>query len=238
MKKIIRRVFSILPAVILQLVWLCILFTWLAPWAEAINLLLSVLSLLFVLYIITKQDEGTYKILWLLVILTAPLSGTVLYLLFGNKRTTKPLRKKLEQVSLPPSQVDNTWQIYEALETEDRRMAQTLRYVQRTTGFPLCVNTQAVYFPLGDELFPAMLEEMKKAERFIFAEYFIVENGLMWDSMVEIMTEKAAQGVDVRVMYDDLGSISTYSKRRKLPCLILVAGGYSDVAVDHGIYLQ
>ena len=63
MKKIIRRIFSIIPAVILQLVWLCILFTWLAPWAAAINLLLSVLSLLFVLYITTKQDEGTYKIL-------------------------------------------------------------------------------------------------------------------------------------------------------------------------------
>ena len=63
MKRIIRRVFSIIPAVILQLVWLCILFTWLAPWAAAINLLLSVLSLLFVLYITTKQDEGTYKIL-------------------------------------------------------------------------------------------------------------------------------------------------------------------------------
>ncbi|MDE6261195.1 MAG: cardiolipin synthase [Oscillospiraceae bacterium] len=212
MKKIIRRVFSILPAVILQLVWLCILFTWLAPWAAAINLLLSVLSLLFVLYITTKQDEGTYKILWLLVILTVPLPGTILYLLFGNKRTTKPLRKRLEQVSLSPAQADDTRQIYEALETEDRRMAQTFQCVQRTTGFPLCVNTQAVYFPLGDELFPAMLEEMKKAERFIFAEYFIVENGLMWDSIVEIMAEKAAQGVDVRVMYDDLGSISTYSK--------------------------
>ncbi len=63
MRKIIRRIFSILPAVILQLVWLSILFTWLAPWAAAINLLLSVLSFLFVLYIITKQDERTYKIL-------------------------------------------------------------------------------------------------------------------------------------------------------------------------------
>ena len=226
MKRMIRRVFSIIPAVMLQLVWLCILFTWLAPWAAAINLLLSVLSLLYVLYIITKQDEGTYKILWLLVILTAPLPGTILYLLFGNKRTTKPLRKKLEQVSLPPARTDDTQQIYSMLDAEDRRMTQTFRYVQRITGFPPCVNTQAVYFPLGDKLFLAMLEEMKKAERFIFAEYFIVENGLMWDSMVEIMAEKAAQGVDVRIMYDDLGSLSTYSKenvkalqKRGLQCL-------------------
>lgn len=95
----------------------------------------------------------------------------------------KTLAEKLEQASLPLSQADDTQRIYAALEAEDRRMAQTFRYVQRTTGFPPCVNTQADYFSLGDELFPAMLEEMKKAERFIFAEYFIVENGLMWDSM-------------------------------------------------------
>ena len=212
MKKIIRRIFFILPTVILQLVWLYIVFTWLAPWAAAINLLLSVLSFLFVLYIATKRDEGTYKILWLLVILTAPIPGTVLYLLFGNKRTTKPLRRRLEKAVRPQSLADDTQQIYQDLEANDRRMGQTFRYVQNMTGFPPCINSQADYFPLGDELFPVMLEEMKKAERFIFVEYFIVENGLMWDSMVEIMAEKAAQGVDVRVMYDDLGSISTYSK--------------------------
>lgn len=211
-KNIIRRVLAVLPAVLLQLVWFGILFTWLAPWAAAIDLILSILAFLFVLYLVTKQDEGTYKILWLLVILTAPLSGAVLYLLFGNKRTTRPLKKRLEQVALPPLQEDGARQAYEAIEANDRRMAQTFRYIQNTTGFAPCVNAQADYFPLGDDLFPAMLEEMKKAEKFIFAEYFIVENGLMWDSMVEIMAEKAAQGVDVRVMYDDLGSIATYSK--------------------------
>ena len=92
-KNILRRVLAVLPAVVLQLVWLYILSTWLAPWAAAIDLLLSALALLAVLYLITKQDEGTYKILWLLVLLTAPISGAVLYLLFGNKRTTKPLKR-------------------------------------------------------------------------------------------------------------------------------------------------
>lgn len=87
----------------------------------------------------------------------------------------------------------------------------TFRYVQDTTGFPVYPNGTAQYYLLGDELFPAMLTELEKAEKFIFAEYFIVERGAMWDAMVEIMARKAAQGVVVRVLYDDLGSISTYA---------------------------
>ena len=212
MGKIIRRVLSVIPAVLLQLLWLRALFSWLAPWAAWINLALSILSALFVLYLITKREEGTYKILWLLVILIFPLSGAALYLCFGNKRTTRPLRKKLEAAPPLPPRTDLSLRAEEALAAENPRMAETFRYVRRMTGSPVCPNGGADYFPLGDALFPAMLEALEGAERFIFCEYFIVENGHMWNSMVDIMARKAAQGVDVRVMYDDLGSISTYSR--------------------------
>lgn len=211
MKKIIRRAFIIFPAVLLQCGWIYILFQWLAPWAALINTALSILAFLFVLYIITKQDEGTYKILWLLVILAFPLPGAALYAFFGDKRTTKPLHKKLEAVSRPSDQPECSLSAYDALAKTDPRMAQTFRYIQNTTGFPVYPNETAQYYPLGDKLFPVMLAELEKAERFIFVEYFIVEQGAMWDTMVEIMARKAAQGVVVRVMYDDLGSISTYS---------------------------
>lgn len=211
MKKIVRRALAILPAVLLQFAWLYVLAQWLAPWAVVINTALSVLAFVFVLYLITKHDEGTYKILWLLVILTFPLPGTALYVFFGDKRTTKPLRKKLEalpQAAVPP---EASAPVYEKLEALSPRMAQTFRYIQRATGCPVHLNQSARYYPLGDALFPAMLEELEKAERFIYAEYFIVEPGEMWDAMVEVMARKAAQGVRVRVLYDDLGSIATYA---------------------------
>ncbi len=212
MNKIIRRVFTVLPAVLLQCLWLFILFRWLAPWAAIINGVLSVLSLLFVLYLITKQDESTYKILWLLVILIFPLPGALLYLIFGNKRTTRPLKKMLEKSPLPEDSSDVS-AVSESLRNENERLAQTFKWVENKTGFLPHVNRDAKYYPLGDDMFPDMLAELKKAEKFIFVEYFIIENGLMWDSMVDILAEKAAAGVDVRVMYDDLGSISTYTKK-------------------------
>lgn len=213
MNKIIRRILTILPAVLLQLVWLAVLFTWLKPWAGLISFLLSITAFLLVLYIITKRDEGTYKIIWLLLVLTFPLPGALIYLIFGNRRTTKPLRKKLAQVNLPPVREEDSEPLYDELVKEDKRVAETFRTVQSMTGFPLHVNRNAVYYPLGDDVFPVMLKELEKAEKFIFVEYFILENGTMWDSMVEIMARKAAEGVDVRVLYDDLGSIGTYSRQ-------------------------
>lgn len=212
MNKIIRRVLTVLPAVLLQFAWLYVLFKWLAPWALAINLVLSILACLFVLYLITKREESTYKILWLLVILTFPLAGALLYLIFGNKRTIRPLERKLDAAEPLPPAPDETEGLYEEFAADNRRLSQTFRWIQERTGFLLHENVQADYYPLGDEMFPVMLAELEKAEQFIFVEYFIIENGRMWDSMVEILARKAAAGVDVRVLYDDLGSISTYSK--------------------------
>ncbi len=211
MNKVLRRVLTIIPAILLQALWLYLLFSVLAPWAPAINFALSIFAFIFVLYIITKQDEGTYKIIWLLLILTVPLPGALLYLIFGNKRTTRPLQKKLAAAKPLPALPDDTAPLYAELAGQDKRAAQTFRAVQDMTGFPLRPNRSAVYYPLGDDMFPVMLEELEKAEKFIFVEYFILEDGLMWGSMVDIMARKAAQGVDVRVLYDDLGSIGTYT---------------------------
>ena len=210
MNKIVRRILTVIPAVLIQVLWLILLFSWLAPWAAAINFALSLMAFFLVLYIITKQDEGTYKILWLLVILPFPIPGALLYLCFGNKRTTRPLRRHLDAVELPPAQETDC---LVELAKADPRLAQTVGCLSEYTGFPLLHNREAKYYPLGDDLFPVMLEELEKAEKFIFCEYFIVESGHMWDSMAEIMARKAAQGVDVRVMYDDLGSISTYTRK-------------------------
>lgn len=211
MNKVVRRILSIIPAVLLQGFWIFVLIRWLSPYAALCNLFLSLCAILFVLYLMTSLEDGAYKTLWLLVILGLPITGTVLYLFFGNKKTGRPLVKKLKKaekvLSLPDS-----FDVYQALQEQDPRMAQTFRYIQDITGFSLHRNQTAAYYPLGEKMFEAMKEALEKAERFIFAEYFIIENGFMWDSLVEILERKVHEGVDVRVMYDDLGSISTYAK--------------------------
>ncbi len=213
--KILRRVLALLPAVCLQALWICVLLVWLAPWAAVLNFALSVLAFLFVLYLITKRQESTYRMLWLLVILTFPLAGALLYLLFGNRRTTRPLKKKLdaERERAGEPQNPDTTPLYDAMRAEEPRLAQTFRWVEDVTGFPLHENTGADYYPLGDEMFPQMLEAVRSAQKYVFLEYFIVDTGSLWDELTEALAEKAKQGVDVRVLYDDLGSISTFTKK-------------------------
>lgn len=213
MKRIIGRIISIAPALCIQALWYAAVFRWLKPYQGIIDIILRVLTFLFVLYVTTKRDEGTYKTLWLLIILTLPLLGAFLYLCYGNKKTAKPLGEKLDRAKKEmPSMLEDSSD-FEKLKEEDLRVSQTFDYLQNKTGFPVVRNQEATYYPIGEELFEAMLCDLKKAKKYIFVEYFIVAEGKFLNSLMDIMEEKVSQGVDVRVMYDDFGSLTTYSFR-------------------------
>lgn len=223
MGKIMRRVLIIVPAAALQVLWHLMLIKWLSPYAPLIVSALSVVAFFLVLYIIIKRDESTYKLLWLLVILTMPLVGTLLYLFFGNMRTAKPLKKRLE--SAQSSGDTQPLEIGKTPFDGDKRMEQTVRWLEGKTGYPLCRAEQTRYYPLGDDMFPDMLADLKKAKNSIYIEYFIIEPGHMWDSIMSVLEEKLRQGVDVRVMYDDMGSISSFNfsnarelSQKGIPC--------------------
>lgn len=224
MGKIMRRVLIVIPAVALQVLWHVLLVKWLAPYAPLIVSLVSVAAVFMVLFIVIKRDESTYKLLWLLIILTMPLVGALLYLFFGNKRTAKPLKKRLQSVE--SSGDPHPLPVGETPFAGEKRMEQTIRWLERKTGYPLCKARPVRYYPLGDDMFPDMLRDMKSAKRSIYIEYFIIEPGQMWDTMLEVLEDKLRQGVDVRVMYDDLGSISSFNfsnarelTQKGIPCV-------------------
>ncbi|WP_293835384.1 phospholipase D-like domain-containing protein [uncultured Parolsenella sp.] len=224
MRKILNRILIVIPAIVLQVIWLLLLTKWLAPYSALIASLLSIVAVFLVLFIVIKRDESTYKLLWLLVILTIPLVGTLLYLCFGNKRTAKPLRRRLESVS--KSNDPQPLPIGETPFDGERRMEQTLRWLEEKTQYPLYRVEDVRYYPLGDDMFPDMLADLRDAKHTIFVEYFIVEPGHMWNSIVEVLEAKLKQGVDVRVMYDDLGCFSTFDfgnacelQERGIPCV-------------------
>ena len=224
MGKIMRRVLIVIPAVALQVLWHVLLVKWLAPYAPLIVSLVSVAAVFMVLFIVIKRDESTYKLLWLLIILTMPLVGALLYLFFGNKRTAKPLKKRLQSVE--SSGDPHPLPVGETPFAGEKRMEQTIRWLERKTGYPLCKAQPVRYYPLGDDMFPDMLRDMKSAKRSIYIEYFIIEPGQMWDAMLAVLEDKLRQGVDVRVMYDDLGSISSFNfsnarelTQKGIPCV-------------------
>ena len=161
MGRTIRRILSVIPAVAVQVLVLLVLIKWLSPYAAVINFILSIFSIIFVLYIMIAREEAAYKTLWLLLILPFPLAGAALYLLFGNKRTAHPLERRLEKARPEEKPLDNG--VMCALRAEAPRLSQTFAYVHKKTGCPILANEGAKYYPLGDMMFPDMLEDLKAA---------------------------------------------------------------------------
>lgn len=235
-RNILKRILLLLPALALEVIILLLLSTVLEPFALPISLALRVLGFLYTLFVITKEDEDVYKIIWLLVIMLLPVVGALGYLLFGNKRTGKPLRRAIEsskgQLPEMPSQADTLCSTYRA---SDLRTVQTIASLERVSGYAVHENASAKYYPLGDDMHKDMLNELEKAEKYIFIEYFIIENGILWDSITDILARKVKQGVDVRVMYDDMGSIATYSKANQAE---LIKKGVQCTAFNPIIFLR
>ncbi len=201
---IASRLIITLITVCVQIFWIYEIANFLAPHAIWLNMFLRILAFLFVLYVANQRNEGAFKVLWLITILTLPLFGSVMYIFWGDKKTSKPLDNKIKRarkcITNTPFQNDK---IYEKLKEEDSHLAQNFAYIEKKTGFPVLENESTEYFKTGEELYESILENLKKAKKFIFIEYFIIAEGKFWNSILEIMEEKVKQGVDVRVIYDD-----------------------------------
>ncbi len=198
--------------VIFLLIQIGILFgiiRWLSSYSLYIYAALIVLGGVTCIYIINKRDNPSFKLGWIIPILVFPVFGTLLYLMveadFGSRMYARRASELVEGTRVYLKQ-DKT--VAEHLFGEDRRTATLARYMWEKGGFPVYESTDVTYFPSGEEKFHRLLEELKKAETFIFLEYFIVERGFMWDSILEILEQKANEGVEVRFMYDGMCSLA------------------------------
>ena len=170
------------------------------------------------LFLINSRLEPNAKLTWLLVILLLPVFGGLLYIYTQSDIGHRILRDRYAAISREtrdslPQSVDTLVRLTD----EAPEMAGIARYVNRSGCFPVYDETAVRYYPLGDELFPALLEELEKAEDFIYLEFFIIGEGEMWGRILEILARKAAAGVDVRVLYDGTNEFFTlprdYAKR-------------------------
>ncbi len=158
------------------------------------------------LYISTRSTKLAYKVAWIVPILLVPVVGGLLYIFLGGVRRLSFQRSDAQRVYRKelPQQLDNL-----ALLRYGSDAAQQALYLQNAGPCPTYGHTQTEYFSSGKAFFPAFLEELGKAERYIFLEYFIIAEGSMWQEILAILEEKVQQGVEVRVIYDGIGSANT-----------------------------
>ena len=181
------------------------------------------LSLLITLGIINSKSNPAYKIAWLIPILLFPVFGGLVYLLFGSDRTGRYLRKKLQGIGTEMDNVIGEAHRRSGAEQLPPDAANQSRYISHCAYCPPYQNTTTEYLPLGEVKFERMVEELKKAKHYIFLEYFIIQEGKMWNTILDILRQKAAEGVDVRVIYDDMG------------CIMILPTGYDKTLEQMGI---
>ncbi len=206
---IVNRIFITALFLILQIVWFALCIVKLSAFSGWINGALQVLSLAIVLYIICKDDNPSYKIVWIILIMLLPIFGGLLYLFAGNKKPSKHMHHRIRATKekyLP--MLKSFGEKGKALEETDPRAYAVCRYINNLSGYPVYANTQVKYYPVGEMMFKDMLSEIRKAEHFIFLEYFIIGLGKMWDEMLEALVDRAEHGVEIRIIYDDMGCVA------------------------------
>ena len=229
LRRVLNLVFSrlVVTAVllVLQVVWLFALFYRLADYARWFNAAGLTLSIIMCLALI-RQDSTVpeFKISWMILFAVMPVQGGLLYLLWGNKRPALGLRRRQERAEQAMTDTRREDPAAAArLRAADPRAALTARYLQDYAPAPLYGGTAVRYYPDGQTMLADMLPALQSAEHSIFVESFIIGMGEMWGQIHEILRRKAADGLDVRVIYDDAG------------CLSLLPHNYAELLRAEGI---
>lgn len=173
-------------------------------------IVIILIDIIAALYIIGLKIDSSYKISWLVTIIILPLLGVILFLIFSNKLSDRRIkRNKYSPMNLFLKNKQNLdKKVENELMEKDQNAGIVANYLFNNGFANTYKNTEVEYYPLGDISFKPMLEELKKAKRFIFIEYFIIQQGRFFDQIFNILKDKAKEGVDVRMIYDDFGCSS------------------------------
>lgn len=212
MRKLIRLLTSRLFWAALAIVIQFLLFAYLIFWASFEHnsyLIFMALSIIMSFAVFTRDEDPSYKTVWIFLIAILPVFGGVLYLVMANKKLGYFSRKKTQQFrkTLPDSNAytEATGDILESIAPEYRKLSS---FIKNKTGLSAWLDTECRYFVYADEFFLDVISEVRKASKFIFIEYFIIGDGHWWNLILAELVKKVEEGVDVRVIYDDLGSIN------------------------------
>lgn len=167
-------------------------------------------SVAVVIFLVAKEEASSYKIIWIVLIFFFPFVGGILYVFLGNKQPAKKLRNAFDRQNeqIEQNRIKNDL----IAKIDDDHIRGQLTYL-KNQGFSVCYGQNVRYFSSGEAAFEPMLQALKNARKYIFMEFFIVEEGYMFDTILTILKQKAKEGIEVRFMYDDVGSLTKLPRK-------------------------
>lgn len=175
-----------------------------------------------IINIIASDDNPDYKVPWLLFVMILPIAGFMLYFLFYSRKLKHKYVRRLNDLKDNAYRKDDS-ELLDKLRKDSPAAASQANMLCNIAEAHLFTDTRQTYFPLGEDMYPQLLADLRNAESFIYMEYFIIEEGKFWNSILDILREKAASGVDVKVVYDDIG------------CMMTLPGDYCKTLRAYGI---
>lgn len=207
-KNSIGRAAFVFFAVLSQVIWILVLVLRLNSYSTVISLITTVVTLIVVLWMYNTKMPMGFKLPWIMLILAFPVLGLALYVLLGRSDITRGMRLRIEKIDKKlECWLKQDESILDYLRTKDRSAANQMNYISKYAKYPVYANTDVKFYKDASDGFEEQLLALEKAERFIFIEYHAIEDAISFGRMKRILAEKVKQGVDVRVLYDDVGSI-------------------------------
>lgn len=221
---IFSRFFVVVILILIQIALYVAAVLWLEDYIPHFVVTQTVFTVAMLIYLFNSRMDSTAKLTWTFIIAILPLFGAILLLFTQTNIGHRHIKKRAaETIEETRDALQQPAGVLEELSGDGQATDDLVRYLNRSGCFPAYAGCETTYFPQGEDKFEAVLEELRKAERFIFLEYFIIEEGYMWGKVLEILIEKAAAGVEVRVMYDGMCEKS------------LLPSKYCDLLTEKGI---
>ena len=208
-KLLTSRLFIIGVMILLQIAWIVLFLVDFSLRYSFASVFINVVAILLAFSVITRWSNPSFKLSWVFFIMMVPIVGVPVYLIFGRPGLTRGTRKRMDAVNakIEPCLTENT-QITEYLRKEHPQAALQSDYIWNAAHDPVYGHTSSCYYKCGEELFEAMLADIRHAQTYIFLEYFILDTGEMYDTLVKELEKKVSEGVDVRLIYDDVGCVN------------------------------
>ena len=214
MKKLLSILFSrytlCILLIFIELSGLIVLALFLNAYSIYFVIISAICDLLILIAIINSDMNPEYRMTWMGVVLLMPIVGSIIYIIFYRHRMSKSEARLAEEIVNELDELSDEPRALAALALESQLAcgkAMAVLSIDKTAE--VYQNTSAKFYRLGEIMYEDMLEALRSAEKYIFLEYFIFEDGEMWQGIYELLLKKVREGVEVRLMYDDFGCMQT-----------------------------
>ncbi len=207
MAYIITQRTVVILLLIAQFVLIFFMVASLERYSTRLQLVFQLLATITAVYIINKQSKNEFKMSWMILLIAFPLFGVVIYFYLSNQYATRFIKKTYaKKVEETKEFLAQDREISRELKKDNGDVYRYSRYMNEYAGYPIHQNSEITYYRCGEDKLGPMIEELKKAKHYIFIEMFIVDQGIMLDEIIDVLKQKVSEGVEVRFIYDGLGS--------------------------------